>query len=134
MDKLQLEIVTPERRVFSDAVDGVTLPALNGEMEVLPGHKPLISALKSGVLKYANGGSTERLVVSGGFVEVNGERVSVLAEMAEKASEVDAARARQEREQAERKLSTPSDNVEEQEQARLELERADARLQLVEGK
>lgn len=134
MDKLQLEIVTPERRVLSDAVDGVTLPALNGEMEVLPGHKPLISALKSGVLRYTNGGATERLVVSGGFVEVNGERVSVLAEMAEKASEVDAARARQEREQAERKLSAPSDNVAEQEQARLELERAEARLQLVEGK
>jgi F-type H+-transporting ATPase subunit epsilon len=132
-ERIQLEIVTPEKRALADTVDSVTLPGLNGEMEILPGHKPLISALKSGVLSYKKGGASERMHVSGGFAQINDDKVSVLAEIAERATEIDAARARQEREQAERQLANLNASVEEHERARLELERANARLQLVEG-
>ena len=82
-EKIQLEVVTPERRVLSEMVDGVQVPGLNGELGILPGHVPLISQLQTGVLSYTQGGQVQRLHVSGGFVEVNADRVSVLAEVAE---------------------------------------------------
>src|ERR1041385_4547669 len=103
-DKIQLEVVTPERRVLGEPVDSVTVPGLNGELGILPGHTPLISQLRTGVLSYTRGTETRRLLVSGGFVEVNEDRVSVLADMAELPEEVDAARARLEREEAEKRL------------------------------
>src|SRR5918998_257073 len=101
---LQLDVITPERRLVSEQVDSVTLPGANGELGILPGHTPLISQLGSGVLAYVQGGATRRMHVSGGFVEVNADRVSVLADMAETPDEVDAARARAERDDAERRL------------------------------
>src|SRR5215211_6892918 len=104
-EQIQLEVVTPERRVLAEAVDSVTIPGMNGELGILPGHTPLISQLQSGVLSYSKGGATERLHVSGGFVEVNADRVSVLAEIAERPEEIDAARARLAREHAEKTLS-----------------------------
>lgn len=81
-DRLQLDVITPEGRLLSEAVDSVTLPGLGGELGILPGHTPLISQLQTGVLSYAQGGTTRRLLVSGGFVEVNADRVSVLADQA----------------------------------------------------
>ena len=129
-DRLQLEVITPERRLVSEAVDSVTVPGAGGELGILPGHTPLISQLQSGVLSYTQGGTTRRLMVSGGFVEVNADRVSVLADLAEFPEEVDAARARQERDQAERALGTFTGTPEELQQARDQLQRATARLQL----
>src|ERR671914_1658198 len=111
--QLQLEVVTPERRVLSEAVDSVTVPGLGGELGILPGHTALISQLQTGVLSYTQGGTTRRLLVSGGFVEVNNDRVSVLADLAEFPEEVDAARARTEREEAERLLGGFSGTPEE---------------------
>src|ERR1044072_8734842 len=102
---LQLDVITPERRLLSEQVDAATVPGLNGELGILPGHTPLISQLKTGVLSYTQGATTRRLLVSGGFVEVNEDRVSVLADFAEFPEEVDAARARLEREEAERRLA-----------------------------
>ena len=127
---LQLDVITPERRLVSEAVDYVTVPGAAGELGILPGHTPLISQLRTGVLSYTQGQTTRRLMVSGGFVEVNADRVSVLADLAEFPEEVDAARARTEREQAERSLGAFTGSPEEFAETRTQLERAAARLQL----
>src|SRR3981189_1522392 len=100
--QLQLDVVTPDRRVLAESVDMVTVPGLGGELGILPGHTPLISQLQTGVLGYVQEGHTLQLHVSGGFVEVNDDRVSVLAEVAERPEEIDAARARLARERLEK--------------------------------
>lgn len=127
---LQLDVITPERRLVSETVDYVTVPGAEGELGILPGHTPLISQLRTGVLSYTHGGATRRLLVSGGFVEVNSDRVSVLADLAELPAEVDTALARAERDQAERALGTFTGSPEEFAETRTQLERAAARLQL----
>jgi F-type H+-transporting ATPase subunit epsilon len=132
-DQIQLEVVTPERRVLAESVDTVTVPGLGGELGILPGHTPLISQLQTGVLSYTQGTTTRRLLVSGGFVEVNNDRVSVLADLAEFPEEVDAARARTEREEAERLLGGFSGTPEEMADVRARLDRATTRLQLAAG-
>lgn len=129
-EQLQLEVVTPERRVLSEPVNSVTVPGRGGEFGILPGHAALISELQTGVLSYNEDGTTFQLHVSGGFVEVNGDRVSVLAEIAERPEEIDAARARLSREHTEKQLSSSSGSEEDFEQARAKLERALVRLQL----
>ena len=130
---LQLDVITPERRLLSEQVDSVTLPGRGGELGILPGHTPLISQLQTGVLSYVQGQSVRRLLVSGGFVEVNEDRVSVLADVAEFPEEVDAARARAERDEAERRLTGFTGTPEELDDVRAQLERAGARLQLASG-
>ena len=132
-DQLQLEVVTPERRVLSEPVSSVTVPGRNGEMQILPGHAALISELKTGVLAYNQDGTTQQLHVSGGFVEVSDDRVSVLAEIAERPEEIDAARARLAREHTEKQLSAWSGTEEDFEKARVKLERSMVRLQLASG-
>jgi F-type H+-transporting ATPase subunit epsilon len=82
MATLRLEIVTPETRAYSDDVDFVVLPAIEGEMGVYPMHVPLITAIKPGELVVTKGGTTTHLAVGEGFVEVTGEKVSVLVDMA----------------------------------------------------
>ena len=129
-ERIQLDVITPERRLVSETVEEVTVPGAGGELGILPGHTPLISQLQTGVLTYTQGGNVRRLLVSGGFVEVNADRVSVLADMAEMPDEVDATRARQEREQAERALNSFAGAPEELDQVRAQLDRANARLQL----
>lgn len=131
--QIQLEVVTPERRVLAEAVDTVTLPGQNGELGILPGHTPLISQLRTGVLTFAQGERVAQLHVSGGFVEVANDRVSVLAEIAERPEEIDAARARLAREHAEKTLSAWSGTEEDFETARARLERSVVRLQLASG-
>src|SRR5882672_6838296 len=129
-EKIQLEVVTPERRVLDESVEMVTVPGLGGELGILPGHTPLISRLQTGVLSYVQDGQTQQLHVSGGFVEVNDDRVSVLAEIAERPEEIDAARARQARERLEKSLSGWTGLEEDFEKARVKLERSMVRLQL----
>ncbi len=129
-DQLQLEVVTPERRLLSEHVNSVTVPGRGGELGILPGHAALISELQTGVLSYTEDGTTFQLHVSGGFVEVNDDRVSVLAEVAERPDEIDAARARLAREHTEKQLSSTSGSEEDFEKARAKLERAMVRLQL----
>jgi F-type H+-transporting ATPase subunit epsilon len=127
---LQLDVITPERRLLSEQVDAATVPGLGGELGILPGHTPLISQLKTGVLSYTRGGETRRLLVSGGFLEVNEDRVSVLADFAEFPEEVDAARARLELSEAERQLAAFTGTPEELAEVSNQLDRAGARLQL----
>jgi F-type H+-transporting ATPase subunit epsilon len=86
---LQLDIVTPEKRVFSEEVDSVTLPGSEGELGILPQHIPLVTALKPGELVYAKSGRSEHLAVGTGFVEVTGQRVSVLTDMAMGEGDID---------------------------------------------
>ena len=129
-DKIQLEVVTPERRVLAEPVDMVTLPGLGGELGILPGHTPLISQLKTGVLTYVQDAKSFQLHVSGGFLEVRDDHVSVLAEVAERPEEIDAGQARQSRERLEKQLSNWSGSEEDLALAQAELERSTVRLQL----
>jgi len=129
-DKIQLEVVTPERRVLGEPVDMVTVPGLNGEMGILPGHTPLISQLKTGVLSYLQDGRTTQLLVSGGFVEVRDDHVSVLAEIAERPEEIDGAAARVSRDRLEKQLSGWSGSDDEMELVKTELAKSEVRLQL----
>ena len=129
-DKIQLEVVTPERRVLADPVDMVTVPGLGGELGILPGHTPLISQLQTGVLTYVADGKSTQLHVSGGFVEVRDDHVSVLAEVAERPEEIDAARARLSRDQLEKQINAWSGSEDELAIAKTEFERSVVRMQL----
>jgi F-type H+-transporting ATPase subunit epsilon len=129
-EKIQLEVVTPERRVLAEPVDMVTVPGLGGELGILPGHTPLISQLQTGVLTYVQDGKSSSLHVSGGFVEVRDDHVSVLAEVAERPDEIDTARAKLSRERLEKQLNAWSGTEEDFEVARAKLERSVVRLQL----
>jgi F-type H+-transporting ATPase subunit epsilon len=132
---LKLEIVTPEKKVFDDSVDSVTVPTASGEAGILPKHAPLISALKPGILSYSNRGVIERLAVAGGFVEVSSNQVSVLTDTAETEGEIDSDAARSERDAAEKSLAAHAKSaLEETEADRERLEAANVRLQLAAGK
>ena len=132
---LKLEIVTPERKVFDESVDSVTVPTATGEAGILPKHAPLISGLKAGILSYSINGAVERLAVSGGFVEVSNDRVSVLSDTAETAGEIDSAAARSEKEAAERELTANATApVEENESIRERIDAANTRIQLASGR
>lgn len=104
-DKMELEVVTPEKLVLRENVDEVVVPGLGGELGILPEHTPLISQLQSGVLTYRKGSEKKSLHVSGGFVEVLPTRVSVLAEVAESPEEIDYQRAQEARSRAEKQLA-----------------------------
>ncbi len=79
---LTLEIVTPEARVYSETVDTVVIPAVDGEVGILPGHVPLVTQVGAGELRATKGSVTQLLVVGGGFAQVTGDRVSILADSA----------------------------------------------------
>jgi F-type H+-transporting ATPase subunit epsilon len=103
-EKLALQIVTPERQVLIEQVDDVILPSVDGYMGVLPGHAPLLAHLDVGEVSYRVGNQRHYLAVSGGFVEVLRESVSILATTCEKAEEIDLDRAQKARERAEKEL------------------------------
>ena len=101
-DALQIEIVTPEKLLVSDTAEEIQIPGLDGYLGVLPGHAPLISELTSGEISYRKpGGGIERLAVHWGFAEVLPNKVTILAEVAEYAREIDVERAKRLRESAE---------------------------------
>lgn len=99
-EAINLDIVTPDKRLVSLAVDEVVLPGTEGSMGVLPGHAPLLTGLDVGELMYRRGQARHYLAVARGFAEVLGDRVTVLAEIAERAEEIDTARAERARERA----------------------------------
>jgi F-type H+-transporting ATPase subunit epsilon len=103
---LHLEIVTPERRVFSDTVDSVQVPGSEGELGVLPHHAPLVSTLGVGELRFRKDGVEESFAVVGGFLQVRPDKVVVLAETADMASEIDLEKAQEARREAERALES----------------------------
>ena len=121
-NSIQLEIVTPERQLLSESVDSVQLPGADGELGILPGHAPLMTALGIGELTDRNGQETGHLAIIRGFSEVLPDRVSVLAEIAEHAGEIDVERAKAARERAEKRLASGS-------AANIDWDRATAALQ-----
>lgn len=86
---LTLEIITPEARVYSDTIDTVVIPTVAGEIGILPGHMPLLTQVSDGELRVTKNGQTHNLVVSGGFAQVEGDTVSVLAEHAIDSAKID---------------------------------------------
>jgi F-type H+-transporting ATPase subunit epsilon len=108
---LQLEIVSPERRAFTDEVDMVVVPGIDGQLGILPNHTPLISALGIGELRIKKGGTEQSMLISGGFVEVRPDKVIVMADLAEHSEEIDEARAAEARRQAEAELEAAKDPV-----------------------
>ena len=103
---LKLEIVTPERMAYRDEVDAVTLPGSEGELGVLPHHAPLITTLGAGELRVRKGDTVELFAVIGGFLQVRPDRVIVMAETADLASDIDLERAQEARREAERALES----------------------------
>ena len=103
-DRLHLEIVTPGRRVVEVEVDEVRLPGALGEMGVLPGHIPLLTALAAGPLTYFEGSAVTRYAVQGGFAEVLPDRVTILATVAKTADDIDLVAAKHRLEEAQGKL------------------------------
>src|SRR6188768_4560355 len=101
---IQLEIVTPERLAFSEMVDSVTVPGIEGELGILPHHAPLLSTLGVGELRIRARGTEESFAIVGGFVQVRPDKVVVMAETADLASEIDLERAQEARREAERAL------------------------------
>jgi F-type H+-transporting ATPase subunit epsilon len=107
--RLTLEIVTPDRSLVREEVDEVQLPGSEGYFGVLPGHTPLLSMLMVGELWYRSGRDKRYLAVAGGFVEVLPDRVTVLAQVGERAEDIDVARADAAKRRAEERLATPID-------------------------
>ena len=112
MATLKLEIVTPEAKVYSEDVDMVTLPGVEGEMGIYPQHVPLMTQLAAGEVTARKGGQDYFLAVGDGFVEVTGERVSILTDMAIKAENIDEAKAEEARRRAESRLAEKLDEAE----------------------
>ena len=104
MAGIRLDIVTAERQVYSEEVDLVVAPGIDGEMAILPGHAPLMTTLQPGELLIRRGGEEIPLVITGGFLEVRPERVTVLADAAERVEEIDAERAEEAKRRAEERL------------------------------
>jgi F-type H+-transporting ATPase subunit epsilon len=125
----QLEIVTPERRVVKDVAEEMQLPGKNGYLGILPGHAPLITELAVGEITYRNIEITSHLAVAWGFAEVLPDRVTILAETAERAEEIDVARAEKAKERAEARLHSADPDTD-FDRARVALERALVRIQV----
>jgi F-type H+-transporting ATPase subunit epsilon len=130
--KMLLEIVAPSRQVVrSEHVDEVIAPGSEGEFGVLPGHTPFLATLKMGMLSYREGSEWHHLAVEWGYAEVGADRVIILAEGADRASEIDLSEARIEKERVEKLLA---EKLEEKdyEKARIDLMRAMIRIQVAE--
>ena len=108
---LQLEIVSPERRAFTDEVDEVVVPGIDGQLGILPHHTRLITALGTGELRIKKGGTEQSMLISGGFVEVRPDKVVVMADLAEHSEEIDEAKAVEARKRAEAELESAKDPV-----------------------
>jgi F-type H+-transporting ATPase subunit epsilon len=127
--KLTLEIVTPDRALVNEQVDEVQLPGSEGYFGVLPGHTPLLASLQVGELWYRTGQEKHYLAIAFGFVEVLPDRVTVLAQIAEKAHEIDVARAEAAKKHAEDRVARPQNDMD-FEHARVALMKSLIRLQV----
>ena len=105
MSGIRLDIVTAERSVYSEDVDAVIAPGVQGQLGILPHHAPLMTTLQPGELRIKKGGEEISLSVTGGFLEVRPDRVVILADAAERADEIDMARAEEAKRRAEKRLA-----------------------------
>ena len=129
-DTFTLEVVTPTRLVVRETVSEAQIPVRGGYIGALPGHTPLLAELGIGELSYHVGNRVHSCTAMGGFVEVLGDRVIVLADRAERAEEIDAPRAKAARDRAQKRIATPNDRSVDWKRAEEALERAQARLQV----
>ena len=128
-DTFQLEIVTPEKLVVKEAVEEVQIPGQNGYLGILPGHAPLITELGVGAITYRAGGQARTLCVAWGFAEVLQDKVTILAETAERPEEIDVARAQKAKDRAEERLKSNDPEVD-YDRAEDSLQRAESRLKV----
>ena len=124
-DTLRLEVVTPSRRVLEGRASEVRIPGALGELGILPGHTPLLTSLGTGEVKFTEGDSTVRLVVQGGFAEIQPDAVTVLARVAETVDEIDLEAARAALGEAEEQIKTATAD---------EFEEIDAAVRLAEAR
>jgi len=132
-DTFQLEIVTPEKKVVDTKAEEVQIPGKNGYLGILPGHAPLITELAVGEIKIREGAGEQKLAVAWGFAEVLPDKVTILAESAERPSEINVDRARKAKERAEQRLTSGDTSVDVY-RALDALHRAETRLDVAAGK
>ena len=128
-DSFDLQIVTPEKLVVETRAEELQIPGKNGYLGILPNHAPLITELAVGEITYRSGGQTSRVAVAWGFAEVLPNKVTILAETAERAEDIDVARADRARQRAEERLTKGSSDVD-YERCQVALQRAETRLQV----
>jgi F-type H+-transporting ATPase subunit epsilon len=132
-DTFQLEIVTPEKKVVATAAAEVQIPGKDGYLGVLPGHAPLITELAVGEITFRSGAEEQRLAVAWGFAEVLPDKVTILAETAERPAEIDVERARKAKARAEERLASGDPDVD-VERSLNALHKAETRLEVAAGK
>lgn len=129
-EKIKLDIVTPDRLVLSESVDEIQIPGQEGYLGVLPGHAPLITELKIGEVSYRQETQVTYLAVAWGYAEVLPDKVTILAETAERAEEIDVQRAIDAKTRAEKRLSKVTDTEVDFNRAQVSLQRAMIRIQV----
>ena len=127
MATLKLEIVTPEAKIYSEQVDMVTLPGVEGEMGIYPMHLPLMTQITHGEIIARKGGSDQFLAVGEGFVQITGDRVAILTDMAIPAEQIDEAKAEEARKRAQARLS---ENLSDEESATVQASLAKSLAQI----
>ena len=128
-DTFQLEIVTPEKKVVETAAEEIQIPGKNGYLGILAGHAPLITELSVGEITYRENGTEQKLAVAWGFAEVLPNKVTILAETAERPSEIDVERAREAKQRAEQRITSGDTSVD-VDRALGALQRAETRLEI----
>src|ERR1700733_12380227 len=128
-ENIELQVVTPERHVLQETVQAVEMPGKEGYLGILPGHAPLITELGIGILAYRKDGQTRYLTVIHGYAEVLPDRVIVLAEVSERAEEIDSGRSRAAHDRAQAELAKAGMGSEEWQREKLALDRALVRMQ-----
>ena len=132
MSGIKLDIVTAERALYSEDVDVVIVPGVEGQLGILPHHAPLMTALQAGELRVRKGEEEFSLVITGGFLEVRPDRIIVLADAAERAEEIDVARAEEAKRRAEQRLAQRHAPGFDEARTEVALHRAMARLKVAE--
>lgn len=130
-EAIELEVVTPQRHVLAETVQAIEIPGKEGYLGILPGHAPLITELGIGILAYRKGGETRYVSVIQGYAEVLPDRVIVLAEISERAEEIDLERARAAQARAQAELAKTSPGSSDWQERKLAVERALVRTQVV---
>jgi F-type H+-transporting ATPase subunit epsilon len=132
-DTFQIEIVTPTKLLVKDAAEEAQIPGLSGYLGILPGHAPLLTELAVGTITYKASGTTHTLSVAWGFAEVLPDKLTILAEAAERPQEIDVARAQQAKDRAEERLKSNDPQVDYR-RAEDALQRAETRLNVAKEK
>ena len=130
MATMRLEIITAERQVYSDEVEVLVAPGLDGELGILPHHAPLMTGLQPGAIMIRKDGEETFLAVTGGFLEVMGNQVTILADACERSDEIDEERAHVAMQHAQERLANRTSDLD-LEQATVAIRRAESRLRVV---